>query len=75
VTKRLTLHEARAAKDWTQEQLEAASGVDQRNISKIERGEITDPRSSTVEALERALGLRRGTLVFGQRAEALEQSA
>lgn len=62
----MTLHEARMAKGWTQETLEAASGVDQRNISKIERGDITDPRSSTVEALERALGLRRGTLIFRQ---------
>jgi len=65
--KRTTLRAARIAKGWTQEQLEAASGVDQRNISKIERGEVTDPRTSTVAALEDALGLARGTLIFGQR--------
>lgn len=63
--KKLTLQQARDAKEWTQEQLEAASGIDQRNISKIERGEISDPRNSTVEKLEEALGLKRGTLVFG----------
>lgn len=61
----MTLRAARDAKGWTQEQLEAASGIDQRNISKIENGDVVDPRNSTVEALEYALGLRRGTLVFG----------
>ncbi len=63
---RITLQQAREHKGWTQEQLEAASGVDQRNISKIERGGIADPRNSTVIALEDALGLKRGTLVFGE---------
>lgn len=66
--KRMTLHEARTAKTpvWTQEKLEAESGVDQRTISKIERGDVADPRISTVEKLETALGVRRGTLRFGQ---------
>lgn len=41
------------------------SGVDQRAISKIECGAVEDPQNSTVKALEEALGLRRGTLVFG----------
>jgi transcriptional regulator with XRE-family HTH domain len=74
--KHLTLKEAREQRGWTQEDLEAAtvraaqalgpgySPVDQRNISKIERGDIHDPRNSTVAVLEKALGLRRGTLVF-----------
>ncbi len=66
---RLTLQRAREKKGWTQEQLEAASGIDQRSISKIERGETADPRNSTVIALEDALDLERGTLVFGQRSE------
>ena len=65
---RITLQKARENKGWTQEQLEAASGVDQRNISKIERGDTPDPRNSTVEKLEKALGLKRGTLVFGEEA-------
>ena len=67
---RLTLQRAREKKGWTQEQLETASGIDQRSISKIERGETTDPRNSTVRALEDALDLDRGTLVFGQRESA-----
>lgn len=65
--KRLTLKQAREKRQWTQEQLEAATGnkVDQQNISKIERGAIADPRNSTVEALELALEIARGTLIFG----------
>ncbi len=70
--KRLALREAREKKGWTQEQLEAATErlgnrVDQRNISKIESEINTDPRNRTVEVLEQALGVPRGTLVFGQR--------
>lgn len=74
--KHLTLKDARDQRGWTQEDLEAATQraaaalgpgytpVDQRNISKIERGDIQDPRNSTVAVLEKALGLKRGTLVF-----------
>lgn len=65
-SKRLTLLEAREKKGWTQQKLEAESGVNQRNISKIERGEIRDPQNSTAEALERALGVERGTLIFAE---------
>lgn len=76
--KHLTLKEARDAKGWTQEHLEsetqrvdpAGRGVDQRAISKIERGDVADPMNSTVVLLERALGLQRGTLVFGREAMA-----
>lgn len=67
---RLTLRKARELKGWTQEQLEAASGIEQQVISKIERGGTDDPRNSTVEALETAMGLKRGTLVFGHLAAA-----
>lgn len=63
--KQLSLRQARAAKGWTQEQLEAASGIPQQTISKIENGATDDPQNSTVVALEQALGIRRGTLVFG----------
>lgn len=68
--KYLTLKEARDARGWTQEQLEAATAklgtrVDQRNISKLERGAIADPLNSTAAVLEQALGVKRGTLVFG----------
>lgn len=79
ITKRLTLRQAREAKGWSQSQLATETQalgseftpVDQRNISKIERGEVSDPQNSTVTSLETALGLRRGTLVFGVEAEAL----
>jgi transcriptional regulator with XRE-family HTH domain len=65
-----TLKQARDAKGWTQEQLAAKSGVDQRVISKIERGAVGDVMNSTAAALEEALGVKRGTLAFG--AAALE---
>lgn len=67
-TNKKTLKQARDDKGWTQEQLEAESGIDQRTISKIERGDVNDPQNSTVKALEEALGVRRGTLVFGEEA-------
>lgn len=68
-----TLRQARDAKGWTQEELAAKSGVDQRAISKIERGESEDPQNSTAAKLESALGLKRGTLVFGR--DAMEQAS
>jgi transcriptional regulator with XRE-family HTH domain len=75
-TTHLTLKAARDAKGWTQEQLEAETkkvdpaglGVDQRAISKIERGSVEDPMNSTVVHLENALGVARGTLIFGREA-------
>lgn len=68
MTKHLTVKAARDAKGWTQEQLEAESGVNQSTISKLERGEVIDPQKSTVDALEKGLGLQSGTLVFGREA-------
>lgn len=55
--KHMTLREARRRIGLTQEQLEAKSGVSQTVISKIERGEVMDPASSTLLALSAALGL------------------
>ncbi len=68
--KHLTLKQARLAKGWTQEKLEYESGVQQSAISKLERGDVTDPQKSTVDALEGALGLRHGALIFGREAMA-----
>ena len=51
-------------KGWTQEQLAAATGIRQTQISKLER--VSNPKLDTVRKLEKALGLRAGTLVFGQ---------
>lgn len=61
----MTLREARDRKGWTQEQLEAESGVDQGLISRLERGASANPTFGTVRKLEAALKLRPGTLVFG----------
>lgn len=66
--KHLTLRQAREARGWTQEQLAERSGVAQARISYIETATTKDPQNSTVKALEHALGVRRGTLVFGQEA-------
>lgn len=69
--KHITLREAREQHDpsLTQEQLEAASGVNQATISGIETGRITNPANNTVKNLEEALGLERGTLCFDSTAE------
>lgn len=69
--KQLTLKQARTAKGWTQNTLAAKSGIDQTAISKIERGGCDDVMNSTAAALENALGLKRGTLLFGESAEAV----
>jgi transcriptional regulator with XRE-family HTH domain len=45
---------ARALIGWTQAQLAAESGLSEISIQKIEKG-ITDPRASTLAAIERAL--------------------
>lgn len=62
--KQLSLKEARQRRGWTQEQLEAASGVSQAVISKIERGEVQDPASSTILKLADALRMDPRALRF-----------
>lgn len=64
----MTLRQARDAKGWTQAKLSQESGIAQSRIAEIETGDTRDPKNSTVTALEAALGLRRGTLVFGKAA-------
>ena len=61
-----TLKAWRLRKGWTQEQLAAATGIRQTQISKLER--VSNPKLDTVRKLEKALGLKPGTLVFGQEA-------
>jgi len=63
----MTLDQARKRAGLTQDQLAERSGVDQTTISKIETGERT-PRYETIVALEDALKLTAGTLLFGSRA-------
>lgn len=60
--KEMTLREARRLRGWTQEQLEALSGVEQAVISRIERGTNANPGIRTVRKLETALSVR---LLFG----------
>lgn len=66
-----TLREARTARGWTQVELADRSGVEQSIISRLERGQTIDPANSTVKALEEALRVRRGSLVFGLQSEAV----
>lgn len=65
---------ARERRGWDQKTLAQRSRVGQSTISRIESGEITNPSNDTVQKLELALRLRRGTLVFGDIEEA-RQSA
>lgn len=60
-----TLKAARDRKGWTLEQLATESGVNKSTVSRLERGE-TQPLYETVTALEAALGLKRGSLIFSE---------
>jgi transcriptional regulator with XRE-family HTH domain len=62
------LKQKRAKKKLSQGKLAALSGVAKATISRLETGVITNPQTNTVNALEDALGLKRGTLVFGDEA-------
>jgi transcriptional regulator with XRE-family HTH domain len=64
--KTVTLREARKQCGWTQEQLEAESGVAQAVISSLERGVVRDPASSTVFKLAKALKRDPRALRFGE---------
>lgn len=64
--KQLTVREARDAKGWSQTKLADEAGLNKATVCRIESGEITNPSNDTVEALEVALKVKRGTLVFGQ---------
>jgi transcriptional regulator with XRE-family HTH domain len=65
----VTLKAARDDKEWTLETLAEKSGIDKSTISRLERG-LTRPTHDTVKALEKALRLPRGTLLFEQRESA-----
>jgi transcriptional regulator with XRE-family HTH domain len=51
------LREIRKQREMTQEQLQAASGIDQTTISGIERGRIKRPSWEIVAKLAKALGV------------------
>lgn len=64
--KHMTLRQARDARKWTQAELSYRSRVPQSRIAEIETGKTRDPQNATVKALEEALGVPRGTLIFGK---------
>lgn len=64
--KQTDVRAARERKGWDQQTLARLSGVNQSTISRIESGKLTNPTMATVTALEQALKVRRGSLVFGQ---------
>jgi transcriptional regulator with XRE-family HTH domain len=61
----LTLKRARKKAELTFAQLAAKSGIHKATVARIERGEVR-PMHDTVNALEDALELERGTLKFDQ---------
>lgn len=60
------VRELRKKRNLTQKQLAAASGIDQGEISRIERGQ-TNPTASTLAALLAPLGARVGVITRGKR--------
>jgi transcriptional regulator with XRE-family HTH domain len=67
----LTLMQALERRGWTLDEVGRRAGVNKSTVSRINRG-IVRPTHHTVVALERALRLRPGTLVFpthGRRAD------
>lgn len=64
----IDLRSARKRRRMDQVTLAERSGVDQSTVSRLERGINRKPKPETVEALERALGLKPGRLVFGEQA-------
>jgi len=61
----IDLRTAREKRGWDRQTLAKAAGVANSTVGRIESGEIINPSSWTVACLEQALGLRRGTLLFG----------
>jgi len=59
-----SLKKARQKKRLSQDKLATLSGVAKATISRLETGVITNPQIDTVRALEGALDLKRGSLVF-----------
>lgn len=64
--KQMTVREARRHRGLTQDELAAASGVDQTTISDLETGRNTNPSYNTIQSLARALKFQPSRLRFGQ---------
>lgn len=63
----LTLKAARTRKRLSKAALGRKAGVNKSTVGRIEGGQVR-PLHETVEALERAMELDPGTLIFGARA-------
>lgn len=68
---RLTLAEAMKRRGMNPEDLAGQSGVHLATIYRLKRGDISNPSSATVDKLEVALRLKRGTLRFAATPEAM----
>ena len=68
---RVTLKQARDARNWTQAKLSEASGIPAPHISQIESGTIKHPEISTMQKLAEALDMTAllsvGGLVFEEK--------
>jgi transcriptional regulator with XRE-family HTH domain len=60
----MTLRRARKKRKLSMYRLALRAGVTEGTISRLENGGIKNPRFDTIEKLEQALRLRRGTLIF-----------
>lgn len=58
----VTLRDARRRRKWDQVDLAKASGIDQSTISRLELRRTKRAHKDTVDALEKALGLKPGML-------------
>jgi transcriptional regulator with XRE-family HTH domain len=67
---RTTLSAARKRRGLTPEQLAREASLHPATVYRLEAGTTANPSHATVAALEDALGLRRGSLVFGEQAVA-----
>lgn len=63
---RMTLDKALDRLEMSPEALAEKSGVHRATVYRIKNGDIANPSNDTVKKLEQALGVKRGTLVFGQ---------
>jgi transcriptional regulator with XRE-family HTH domain len=61
---RQTLRTARKRSKLSVRELAQRAGVHKATLYRLETDETLDPSHSTVEALEKALGLAAGSLVF-----------
>lgn len=62
----VTVRQAREAANQRQEDLARATGINQSTISRIENGEIQQPRKRTMRKLARALGVPVERLTVGR---------